>query len=181
MKEYLWGVSLSKERFAWSQESFKDKGRIRGLSLALQKCWLLENSTTISLFRVRIFIWQRRHHTLFFCLPFWFEWKYWNTSMIDILHPFIQNLAEFGRILKQVQMLGHLPHVCMMFSRLIPPKSPWFEWTCKIPVNVLYFLNFNGLKYTDKTLTRVFACLADLLSFYSVYIDLKTWCYHKSW
>ena len=48
-KEYLRGV-VSRERIAGSQESFKDNGRIRGLRLAVHKCWSLEHSTTISVF-----------------------------------------------------------------------------------------------------------------------------------
>ena len=48
-KEYLWVVS--RERIAGWQESFKDKGRIRGLWLSMHKCWFLENSTTICVYR----------------------------------------------------------------------------------------------------------------------------------
>ena len=50
--------------------------------------------------------------------------------LIEIIHLFIQNLNVSGRILKQVQTLGHLARVCMMCSRLIPSKSPIARFEC---------------------------------------------------
>ena len=79
--------------------------------------------------------------------------------LIEILYLSIWSLGEFGRILKQVQVLGHLSRVCMMCTRFIP------KWTCENPVNVSYFFNIIEVKYTDKTLTRGFACLDDFYHF----------------
>ena len=92
----------------------------------MDKCWFLENSTTISVYRG--YLCGNIATTLCCFVPL----SDLNESngihlLIEILHLFIQNLGESGRILKEVQTLGHLSRVCMTCSRLIPPKSPWFE------------------------------------------------------
>ena len=70
----------------------------------MQKCWFFENSNTISGFT---------HENTATTLSFSVALSDFNESngihlLIEILHRFIQNLSEFGRILKQVQTFGHL-------------------------------------------------------------------------
>ena len=54
---------------------------------------------------------------------------------------------------------------CLYDVHSIHPKSLWFKLTCENPVNVSYFFNIIEVKYTDKTLTRGFACLDDFYHF----------------
>ena len=90
----------------------------------MQKCWVLENNNTNSGHR------ELLHDTiatpLFYivCLS---DFNKRNGIHSLILHEFTQNLGEFRRLLKQVQTLGYLSLVCVMCSRLIPPKSPRFD------------------------------------------------------
>ena len=70
----------------------------------MQKCWLLENSNTISDFT---------HDNIATILPCSVSLSDFNKSygihqLIEILHRFMQTLIEFARILKQVQRLSHL-------------------------------------------------------------------------
>ena len=106
----------------------------------MQKCWFLENSSTISMYRGFS---HGNVATTFSCFVSLSDLNESNGIhlQIEILHLFIQILGEFGIILEQVQTLGHLSCVCIMCSRLITPESPRFERPCEIPVNVLYFCN----------------------------------------
>ena len=163
MKEYLWGVLLSKERVAGSQESFKDKGRIGGLWLAMQKCWFLENSTTISMYKGHGNVAPRRCHILLFCFHLWLEQSNGLIHLpIEILHLFIQNLGEFGIILKQGQTLGHLclynvlsinyPQITSVWSSLWNP-SKWHSLV-SLPVWSTIIILFSICIYENLVLSK---------------------------
>ena len=89
----------------------------------MDKCWFLENSTTISVYR------GYSYGSIATTLSCFVSVSDLNESngilsllLIEILHLFIQNLGESGRILTEVQTLGHLSRVCMTYSRLILPQ-----------------------------------------------------------